>query len=102
MKDQIEKFVSEWQAKYDDYMQRNFPRNPNPRIETKEGHRYTKVVREGSVIGFIDNTTGDIYKAAGWKAPAKHSRGNVNSKQNGMEAIDTRNGTYHPHVRYLA
>lgn len=30
-----------------------------------------------SVHCFIDNVTGDVYKAAGWKAPAKGIRGNI-------------------------
>jgi len=49
-----------------------------------------KPPRDSSVYGFIclqDNFTkalghvkaGDIHKAAGWKAPAKHARGNVYS-----------------------
>jgi hypothetical protein len=28
-------------------------------------------------MGFIDLTNGDILKADGWKAPAKHARGNI-------------------------
>lgn len=51
-----------------------------------EGKRYIKVVQEGSVVAFIDKNTGDIYKAASWRGPAKHVRGNVLSDQNGMEA----------------
>lgn len=30
-----------------------------------------------SVHCFIDKATGDVYKAAGWKAPAPHVRGNI-------------------------
>ena len=30
-----------------------------------------------SVWGFVNLTNGDILKAAGWKAPAKHARGNI-------------------------
>ena len=50
------------------------------------GRRYAKLisadVRNGlesaqSVFCFVDLGTGDILKAATWKAPAKHSRGNV-------------------------
>jgi len=47
------------------------------------GRKYIKVVREEywdnnigrvskSVHAFIDSVTGDIYKAASWKAPAKN------------------------------
>lgn len=31
-----------------------------------------------SVFAFVDPNTGDIYKPAGWNAPAKGKRGNVN------------------------
>jgi hypothetical protein len=30
-----------------------------------------------SVYGFVDKTTGNAYKAASWKAPAKGVRGNI-------------------------
>ena len=30
--------------------------------------------REGSVTAFIDKNTGEVYKPASWKAPAKHVR----------------------------
>jgi hypothetical protein len=30
-----------------------------------------------SVHSFIEITTGDVFKAAGWKAPAKHKRANI-------------------------
>lgn len=51
-----------------------------------EGPRYLKVVAKiralssgtgGSAYCFIDRTTGDLYKAASWAAPAKGARGNV-------------------------
>ena len=58
---------------------------PNPTRTTKyvlePGRKYIKVVREEywdnkltskSVHAFIDAANGDIYKAAGWKAPAKN------------------------------
>ena len=49
------------------------------------GNKYIKIVKGGSVWGFIVNTTddknfkrGDILKAASWNAPARnHARGNV-------------------------
>ncbi|WP_124981697.1 DUF7717 family protein [Nonlabens xiamenensis] len=50
-----------------------------------EGKKYFKVVscewdekrqeyRDRSVVTFIDKNTGDVYKAASWKSPAKHVR----------------------------
>ena len=56
-------------------------------ISTKVGSKFIKIVRENSVWGFVarvDGThkgmpmkTGDVLKAAGWSAPAKHTRGNI-------------------------
>ncbi len=54
-------------------------------IEIREGSKYTKIIRDNSVWGFVVNTDadkkfakGDILKAAGWNAPARNkARGNV-------------------------
>ena len=54
-------------------------------IVIKEGNKYTKIIKENSVWGFIVNTDndkkfkkGDILKAAGWNAPARNAaRGNI-------------------------
>ena len=53
-----------------------------PKIELEVAAKYVKVVRveqgnSRSVHSFIVKENGDILKAAGWKAPAKHVRGNV-------------------------
>ena len=42
----------------------------------------------GRLVCFIDKTSGDIYKPASSKIPAKHARGNVDSDQYGMEAFN--------------
>jgi len=54
-------------------------------LSFKEGKKYIKIIKDGSVWGFVVNTTddkkfryGDILKAASWSAPVKNgSRGNV-------------------------
>jgi len=58
----------------------NFEKN----IGIRKGQKYTKVIRDGSVWGFIVNDDGprfkkgDILKAASWAAPATNSaRGNI-------------------------
>lgn len=52
-----------------------------PAIVTTDGHRYIRIVRDDGVQrsawGFIDKSNGDVLKAAGWKVPAKHARGNI-------------------------
>jgi hypothetical protein len=46
------------------------------------GKRYSRIVmidqgEARSVHAFLDPRNGDVYKAAGWKAPAKHVRFNL-------------------------
>ena len=57
------------------------------KFEIREGKKYYKIVqvefdtfqnrneyRDSSVHSFVDINTGDVYKPASWKAPAKHVR----------------------------
>ena len=43
-------------------------------FETWEKSKYYGQYRDGSVHCFVDKETGDVYKPASWKAPAKHIR----------------------------
>ncbi len=62
---EIEEWVAKVNAKY-------------PGSRTIEwGRKYAKVVRGGSVYCFVVRSNGDIMKAANWRAPAKHARGNI-------------------------
>jgi len=52
------------------------------KFSTVRGRKWLKVVDTrpggplggGSVHAFVETTTGDVYKPAGWQAPAKHVR----------------------------
>lgn len=70
---------AQWEKQYS-----NLPYEP---LTYTKGKKWAKIVRGGSVWGFVSMWTGvykgspvregDLLKAAGWAAPAKHSRGNV-------------------------
>jgi len=73
---------------YKDAIVRNYEaryENPNGErfgIEFDEGSKYIKIVSVSwgsrSVHSFVEKKTGDIWKAASWKAPARNfARGNV-------------------------
>ena len=59
----------------------------NGKVRFTRGRKYTKILNGNSVWGFIANGDGvlkgipykygDVFKAAGWRAPAKHVRGNI-------------------------
>ena len=55
---------------------KSYPNSSNPvKFETKIGRKYIKINQiNGGVHAFIDKKTGEGYKPASWKAPAKHVR----------------------------
>lgn len=74
-----------------------YPNVPADVISAKWGKRYIKIIRNaqgvgGSVHCFVDATNGDVLKAAGWKVPAKHARGNIFDEHNGLGSM----GEYGP------
>lgn len=60
------------------------------RFSLEIGKRYIRVVchmteQSSSVHCFVDIENGDVLKAAGWKRPAKHARGNIFDADNGLK-----------------
>ena len=52
-----------------------YPDSTNKLTFTVEtGRRYLKIIQDNSVHAFVDKTTGDVYKPASWKSPAKYVR----------------------------
>jgi hypothetical protein len=66
--------------------------NESPQLSVMDSrYRYIRIVRtiygdQKSVFCFIDRETGDVLKAAGWKRPAKHARGNIFTGKDGITA----------------
>ena len=63
-------------------------------LEMSDGRRYIRIdsVMDGgqgqrSVYAFIDKMTGDVLRAAGYKGPAKHARGNLFDSLGGTEML---------------
>lgn len=90
--DRTEMFVALLQDHYVEYTKSHYPMlYPDLISLDKPGQKYQRVIVNqryerdgvvtvstgGSVYCFIDRATGDIYKAAGYKAPAKGARGNI-------------------------
>lgn len=66
----------------DHWKKMNFKFAEPPKFELEPGSRFVKIVKveaggSRSVHSFIDRANGDILKAASYRAPAKHARGNV-------------------------
>ena len=107
----IESFVAEVQTMRDDHdrlsvellwdaaVSEGHTRLTN--ITVTWGRKYAKLTamstrggnRGGSVYCFVNRENGDILKAANWKAPAKHARGNVTGL-NRMKAVGPHGARY--------
>tara|TARA_R100000008_G_scaffold85168_1_gene74387 strand:- start:1589 stop:1969 length:381 start_codon:yes stop_codon:yes gene_type:complete len=49
--------------------------NTSVTFTMKSGKKYIKVIQDhNSVHAFVDKNTGEVYKPASWKSPAKHVR----------------------------
>lgn len=66
-------------------------------LTVESGRRFDKIVKQADidrvdgqrfVYAFIEKATGDIYKPATWKAPAKHARGNIFADDGGLTCAD--------------
>jgi len=61
------------------YYADNYHHLQPPMIYAEPGRRFARIVMEGSnqrtVHAFVDMETGDVIKAAGWKAPQKDKDG---------------------------
>jgi len=87
---QLTAFVAACQALVTAYYEKNHPILTPSKLsfDFKGGMRYAKIIvttqglgaGQRSVFGFVDMRSGDVLKAASWKAPAKNfARGNVHT-----------------------
>ena len=75
-------FCKELQKMINDHYETKYPNLTPDAITLNHGSKYIRVVKGSkdsgrSVYCFIEKATGDILKAASWKAPAKTARGNI-------------------------
>lgn len=54
-------------------------------VSKTEGRKYIKIFCGSHIYCFIEKSTGDIFRAASYKAPAKHARGNIFKPENWKE-----------------
>lgn len=83
--EELASFVAALATRYAEYMKELWPTcEANwSTLEHRGGTKYAKIISGradsigGSAYCFIDLSNGDILKAASWKAPAAHARGNI-------------------------
>ena len=88
------------EALLQDFKGRNGGRSSDYKFYIESGRKYHKVIMETgagsrSVHAFIEKKFGNVYKAASWKAPAKHIRFNLlddNSREECLARCDWAGG----------
>ena len=71
---------SKWDVDYNTKRIEEIKENPDYDFVIESGRKYLKIVmvnNQRSVHAFVDRKTGELYKPAGWKSPAKHVRGQL-------------------------
>lgn len=90
--EKMDAFIAALQAKQDARMERLYPKLDKPKFEANWLKRYVRIEKVESFGGrsafcFIDPANGDILKSAGWRTPAKHSRGNIMGDDHGIDHL---------------
>lgn len=94
--ERVAAFVAACAERAGKYHEKHYPNLKSPLFSMDVGSKYVRIVRrdgnammggQRSVHCFLDKETGDIFKAASWKAPAKHSRGNIYADDLGMSGM---------------
>jgi len=73
----LNEFFVKLRERDDKFMTENFDMIGLSEWDLSFGRKYVKIIRSNSVYAFVDMNNGDILMPAGWKAPAKHARGNI-------------------------
>ena len=84
----------------EDFKRRNNGKDSGYKFYIESGRKYHKLIMETggnsrSVHAFVDQKTGEVYKAASFKAPAKHVRFNlleINSREECFARADWAGG----------
>lgn len=95
----INDFAARVQATKTDHYRTQYPEGFasglfDPTITVQFGRKFARLVSENSVFCFVDMDNGNVRKAASWKTPAKHARGNIHDDTQGMSAITPYGAVY--------
>lgn len=87
MKSKFEIWLEKVNIERNEYWDKNFSYKEYESLEVTKGNKYMKIMDGSSVWAFISMVDGflkgvpikkgDLLKPAGWRTPAKHSRGNI-------------------------
>lgn len=75
---------------------KEFAEMQKPVVLHPSGRKFAKLTCDTSVVAFVNKETGQIFKPASWKAPAKGARGSIYNEDGGRGSIGATGGiVYH-------
>ena len=85
LSDKVEKWTYQLCKSLEENYQQSYPNSSSDKTFKMEfGRKYIKIIQSdidsngkvwsGGVHAFVDKNTGEVYKPASWKSPAKHVR----------------------------
>ena len=92
----LDKFTAGMEGIYTAYMDKAFPNNPREVTAAQVNRKFVRMLRgrpsdvergTGSVVGFVEIATGNVYYPAGWTGPAKGIRGNLYDAKGGLGMV---------------
>jgi len=89
----LTRFVAKAQTVHDQHQQRIVPGQPGRLITSEPSRKYTRIWLANrtndyrSIYAFVDQTTGDVYKADSYRKPAPGIRGNIFAPDGGARCL---------------
>ena len=77
-----------------DYAAKHYPKNIQDPWKIDWLQKRARVIHGPGVHSFVDFETGNVLKAAGWKVPAKHARGNIYDEHHGLKGMGPHGPAY--------
>ena len=65
----LSKMIHRIDEQYGEYYKKTLPNSTYSPITINKGRRFDKLVQGTTVYCFVEKTTGNVYKAASWRAP---------------------------------
>jgi hypothetical protein len=93
---QLASFLNAAQDKVNYYQSRFAHLKDAAPLRVDGGIKWIRIVKPGSgVYVFIDRDTGNVHKAASWKAPVKNNpRSNISDADHGASGVDWHGAVY--------
>lgn len=90
MKKKLLNWIKEAQTLVTNYFKAEFPCLDIPKVMYRTDRKYFIITLQDQNFGFINKTTGDVYKTSVFGVLYERPSGNLSDKNNGLDRVDYR------------